>query len=413
MEQEKKQDNPQAEQPWGYPTSFREDPPPDQQHGQYGATPSSSRSRAAPRPPRQTPRWVFVAAILTIGVLAGFGIGLIVFAPSSLLLERDQAVFDEKLVTALYDKASASIVEIDIDNASARPGFSATDSGSGFFVDTEGHIVTNSHVVDNDGEIRVKLADGRTLEATRLGNSPADDLALLQVDPNEVRDIKPLPLADSDSLKTGQLAVAIGSPFRLQNFLSVGVVSGVGEGPALTNRPVPKMIWTNAKLLPGNSGGPLLNADGEVIGVTTAIQITLSGDLGVGFAVPSNTVAGLLPDLKIAQVIKRPWLGISGTTLDKDLGRLLGLDIERGVYIRQVWPNSPAEKVQLRDDPFQVPSGRGDVIVAVDGRPIASLSEMVEYFNTLRPGDEVMLTILRGGKTTHEVQVTLEAWAGS
>ena len=413
MEQEKKQDNPQAEQPWGYPTSFREGPPPDQQHGQYGATPSSSRSRAAPRPPRQTPRWVFVAAILTIGVLAGFGIGLIVFAPSSLLLERDQAVFDEKLVTALYDKASASIVEIDIDNASARPGFSATDSGSGFFVDTEGHIVTNSHVVDNDGEIRVKLADGRTLEATRLGNSPADDLALLQVDPNEVRDIKPLPLADSDSLKTGQLAVAIGSPFRLQNFLSVGVVSGVGEGPALTNRPVPKMIWTNAKLLPGNSGGPLLNADGEVIGVTTAIQITLSGDLGVGFAVPSNTVAGLLPDLKIAQVIKRPWLGISGTTLDNDLGRLLGLDIERGVYIRQVWPNSPAEKVQLRDDPFQVPSGRGDVIVAVDGRPIASLSEMVEYFNTLRPGDEVMLTILRGGKTTHEVQVTLEAWAGS
>jgi S1-C subfamily serine protease len=355
---------------------------------------------------------VFVAAIMTIGVLAGFCIGLIVFAPSSRLLERDQAVFDENLVTSLYDRVSPSIVEIDIDNSSLEGGFLPTDSGSGFFVDSEGHIVTNSHVVDNNGEIRVKLADGRTLEATRLGNSPADDLALLQVDPSEVKGIKPLSLADSDSLQTGQLAVAIGSPFRLQNFLSVGVVSGVGEGPALTNRPVPKMIWTNAKLLPGNSGGPLLNADGEVIGVTTAIQITITGDLGVGFAVPSNTVAGLLPDLKIAQVIKRPWLGISGTTLDKDLSKLLGLDIEQGVYIRQVWANSPAEKVQLRDDPFRVPSGRGDVITAVDGRPIASLSEMVEYFNTLRPGDQVMLTILRGGKTTHQVQVTLEAWAG-
>ncbi|MBM3945213.1 MAG: PDZ domain-containing protein, partial [SAR202 cluster bacterium] len=305
-----------------------------------------------------------------------------------------------------------------IDRVGVSPGrvFNATDSGSGFFIDNEGHILTNYHVISVGDEIRVTLADGRVLPATKLGTSPADDLALLQVDPDEVRDIVPLILADSDQIKTGQLAIAIGSPFGLDNYLSVGVVAGYGEGPALTSRPVPKMVWTNAQLLPGNSGGPLIDSKGAVIGIATAVQVGAGGELGLGFAIPSNIVGDLLSDLVIPQEIKRAWLGISGETLTKDLSDALGLVVDKGVYVTRVWPDSPAEGIGMRDDPFtfslrRLPSGRGDIIVAADARPIASLSEMVEYFNTLRPGNTVRLTVIRGGGQPFDVDVTLEAWS--
>ncbi|MDA1188574.1 MAG: trypsin-like peptidase domain-containing protein [Chloroflexi bacterium] len=383
--------------------------------------PQSWSERVQDRRQRTTPGWGFIAIVLIAGVIGGFGIAVLLFVPSGGLLSLNRPVYDEKLVTSLYDRISPSVVQISIQRTSSASsnsfGFVPTDSGSGFLIDNEGRILTNNHVVASGGEIRITLSDGRVLEATRLGNSPADDLAVLQVDPEEVRGISPLTLADSDAVKAGQLVVSIGSPLQLQNFLSVGVVSGIGEVRELmsTHRPIPNMVWTNARLLPGNSGGPLVNADGNVIGIATAVQVGAGGELGLGFAVPSNIVLSLLSDLIVSQEIQRPWLGISGVTLERDLSDDLNLATNTGVYVTQVWPDSPAEEIGLRDDPFipgrRLPSGRGDIITSIDGRAIASITEMVEYFNTLQPGSEVVLTIVRGGADPFQIKVTLGPWS--
>ena len=217
----------------------------------------------------------FAVAILAAGVLLGIGLGLLISgsldrAPTS------SGLFDEDLVSALFDKGSPGVVEL---------------------------VVTRSTA-------------GRVLEATKLGSSPADDLALLQVDPEEVSDISPLPLADSDEVRTGQMAVAISSPFQNFNSLSVGVVSGTERGAiSIPRRPIPDMIQTDAALNPGNSGGPLLNSAGEVIGVNSSIRTATlrnASEYRIGFAVPSNTLKDLMPQLLERQQVRRPWLGISG-----------------------------------------------------------------------------------------------------
>jgi S1-C subfamily serine protease len=357
-----------------------------------------------------------IVAALAVGVL----IVLLVGVAIGVLAERrgeppiaTGPTYDEAAVTSLFEAAAPSVVELIVHRADG-----STDTGAGFFVDSDGHVVTNSHVVDGAMSVDVSLADGRILDGTLLGSSPSDDLALIAVDAGQVTDIEPLKLADSSALKSGQLAIAIGSPFRMQNFLSVGIVAGVGDSPALLRdrraapalqRPIPNMVWTDAALLPGNSGGPLLNSNGEVIGVTSAVQISAQGDFGIGFAVPSNILAGLMPRLMESELVSRPWLGIRGTSITPDISAALGISAESGVYIREVIPNTGASDARLRDDPFQSASGRGDVIVAVDGRKINSVSEMVDYFNTLLPGDDVTLTVLRDG-AERTIAVTLGGW---
>ena len=379
-------------------------------NGDHTVQPSTSvattEGRGAP--------WAFVAAVLALGLLAGFTIGLVAFKSSG-PGEPGSPLYDEKLVSELFNRAGPAVVEIQVSREPAGDSFRSLfpdDTGSGFFVDRKGLIVTNHHVVDGGVEIKVTLADGRTLPATRLGSSPADDLALLRVDPAETGGIEPLRLADSDKIRPGQMAIAIGSPFRMKNFMSVGVVSGVGQSPPILPRPIPNMIWTDAALNPGNSGGPLLNRDGEVIGVTSAVQISQSAQIGIGFAVPSNIVSNLLPALASGGEVRRAWLGISGTSLSKNLSESLGIGVDKGVYVRQVLPGTPAERARLQGDPLQVPSGQGDVIVAVDGGPVASVADIVHYFNSLRPGSDVVLTIYRGSGT-QEVKVTLTAWPGT
>ena len=209
-----------------------------------------------------------------------------------------------------------------------------------------------------------------------------------------------------------QMAIAIGSPFRNFNSVTVGVVSGTGRGPAsVLQRPIPDMIQTDAPLNPGNSGGPLLNSSGQVIGINSSISTT--GTLGgldefrIGFAVPSNTARDLLPELLEAQLIRRPWLGISGGPVTRELISSLG--IPQGVFISSVFPNSPADEAGLT--PFQTLRGsvQGDVITEVDGRPVGSVDEMVSYFNKLKPGNKVTLLGVRNRQTI-EVEVTLAEW---
>ena len=350
--------------------------------------------------------WSLVVITLALGVLLGFALGAFAFRSSE--ASTGSTIFDEDLVTSLFDRTSPAVVEISVSRSasSLRPD----DTGAGFLIDADGHIVTNNHVVEGANEISVTLSDGRVLPATRMGNSPADDLAVIRVDPAEVRDIVPLTLGDSENLKPGQLAVAIGSPFRLKNSVSVGVISGVGQGPALLRRPIPNMIWTDATLNPGNSGGPLINSDGEVIGVTSAIQLGQGGQPTIGFAVPSNLIADLMPELLVrGEEVRRPWLGINGMELTTELVQAGGLSIDEGVYIRRVLPDTPAQAAGLRADPLRVPDGRGDVIVAVDRRPVRAVSDIVDYFNGLKPGDEVILTIFRAHHAL-DVAVTLAGY---
>ena len=347
----------------------------------------------------------FVVGLLALGVLLGFSIGLLVAGGG---LTGPSVLYDQDLVMELFDRASPAVVELDV---SLGFGIGSGGTGSGFFVDREGRIVTSNHVVDSARTVRVRLHDGRELEATKLGNSPADDLALLQVDPAEVSDIEPLPLADSFEVVPGQMAVAIGSPFRNLNSVTVGVVSGRSRAPvSAIARPIPDMIQTDAPLNSGNSGGPLLNSSGEVIGVNSSIRTSpFQGmdEFRIGFAVPSNTLEDLLPQLIVAEEVRRPWLGISSRPISADLMEDLG--IPSGIAIASVFNDSPAQSIGL--EPFRTVRGdiQGDVITAVDGNPVSSVDQMVSYFNTLLPGHTITLTVYRD-ESTIDLDATLAPW---
>ena len=355
-------------------------------------------------------------------IFSGMVLGLLLawFSTQSPWLPRSgQApLYDEALITALVERASPAVVEVSVN----RP--TALQKGSGFLVDDQGHIVTNQHVVANPGELLVLMADGRTLEATLLGTSRADDLAVLKVDPREVAGITPLSLANSDDIRPGQLAVAIGSAFAQFNSVTVGVVSGtkrsqmaqLQQGPAGTiSRPLPELMQTDAALNPGNSGGPLLDRDGRVIGVISAIQLAgnsfdVSIQTGVGFAVSSNTLKDILPDLKNLGEFLRPWLGVTSRPLSRAQFRYLDVDVEQGVYVTLGCAGSPADISGLKGDSFSLmPSGRGDLITAIDGYPVAEVSDIVTRLNDLRPGNSVTLSVIRE-KQHREVDVILSPW---
>ena len=279
--------------------------------------------------------------------------------------------------------------------------FPSFGQGSGFLIDTEGHILTNHHVVDDATTVTVVLSNEERLDAEILGYSSWDDVALLKVDAASVSGIQPLALADSSLVKPGQMAVAIGSPHGLENTVTVGVVSGIERTHGgVSPRPISGMIQTDASLTSGNSGGPLLNSSGEVVGINTSIEITASGPSGIGFAVPINSAKELLPRFLEGETVARPWLGISGSALTPSEAETLGVDVTEGVLVSAVFEGSPAAAARLQAD---------DIITAIDGRSVASVEEIIAYFRTKQPGDYVSLTLLRDGSST-EVSVALGEW---
>ncbi len=329
------------------------------------------------------------------------------------------ALYNEDQMINLYKTNSPAVVEINVTGQSSnrfRSSFFATSQGSGFLVDTAGHILTNYHVVQSATSVQVTLSDGRTLDARITGTSPADDLALLTVDPNDVSRITPLALGDSSQLQPGQMAVALGSPFGLQNSVTVGVVSGVNRTQSSgVGRPITGMVQTDASINPGNSGGPLLDSQGEVIGINTAIETSPTGGAtGVGFAIPINTAKNVMAQLlsNNSTVLKRPWLGIRGMALAPDVAAQLSISPTSGVYIISVTSGSPAEAAGLvaaGTGSDGMPGTGGDVIMAADGHRVSSVDDIAGYFNSLQPGNEVDLTVLRDGQTVH-VSVTLGEW---
>ena len=378
-------------------------------------------SEERPLSTRTLGHWPSLGLVVTL-IFSGMVLGILLalFATQSPWLPQlgQASLYDEALITALVERASPAIVEISVN----RP--TALERGSGFLIDDKGHIVTNHHVVANSGELLVLMADGRTLEATLLGTSRADDLAVLKVDPREVAGITPLLLANSDDIRPGQLAVAIGSAFAQFNSVTVGVVSGtqrsqmaqLQQGPGgPISRPLPEMVQTDAALNPGNSGGPLLGRDGRVIGVISAVQLAVNSfdvsiQTGVGFAVSSNALKDILPDLKSPGEFLRPWLGVMSRPLSRAQFRYLDVDVEQGVYVTFVCAGSPADISGLRGERFNLrPSGRGDLITAIDGNPIAEVSDIVTRLNDLKPGDPVTLSAIRE-RQHREVQVILAPW---
>jgi len=319
----------------------------------------------------------------------------------------NETLVNETTITSIYDTASPAVVEIIVKTQTTGFGaFSTEGQGSGFMVDKEGHILTNNHVVEDATDVQVVFANGNTEQATILGTDSKDDLALIKVDAAAVADVVPLTLADSTNVQPGQLAIAIGSPYGLTNSITTGIVSGLNrsvEGSALTG-----MIQTDATIQPGNSGGPLLNSNGEVIGINTAIE---GEGTGIGFAVPSSVAKAVLDELIAGEKIVKPWLGISGMDLSDSSAEEIGLTVNQGVYVVEVVSGSPANKAGLigagtgREG---TPNSDGDIITAIDGQTVAKVADLQSYLKTKRVGDEVTLTIVRDGATV-SINVTLAA----
>ena len=329
---------------------------------------------------------------------------------------------EEELIR-IYEETAPSIVQLTTSQV-LMPGtpldVPVEGMGSGFVINAQGHILTNNHVVAGVDEVDVTLTDGDTVPGRVVGRNPGDDMAVVKIDVEPGR-VRPVRLGDSSQLRPGQLVVAIGNPFRLERSMTSGIVSAVGRtfSEGSRQRPLRNLIQTDAAINPGNSGGPLLNSAGEVVGINTAIENPTGNRVfvGLGFAVPINAAKASLQAMLQGAQVQHPWLGISGRQVTPTFAKDTGLSVNKGIYVIQVEPNSPAGRAGLKgafaaDADLQgardVPTG-GDVITAIDGQAVGKVEDLVAYLETKRVSDTVTLTLLRNG-AQQDVRVTLEAW---
>ncbi|CAI8883408.1 serine endoprotease DegP [Kosakonia sp. YIM B13611] len=266
--------------------------------------------------------------------------------------------------------------------------------GSGVIIDAaKGYVVTNNHVVDNANTIKVQLSDGRKFDAKVVGKDPRSDIALIQIqDPKNLTAIK---LADSDALRVGDYTVAIGNPFGLGETVTSGIVSALGRS-GLNAENYENFIQTDAAINRGNSGGALVNLNGELIGINTAILAPDGGNIGIGFAIPSNMVKNLTGQMVEFGQVRRGELGIMGTELNSELAKAMKVDAQRGAFVSQVMPNSAAAKAGVK---------AGDVITSLNGKPISSFAALRAEVGSMPIGSKVALGLLRDGKP---VNITIE-----
>jgi S1-C subfamily serine protease len=281
-------------------------------------------------------------------------------------------------------------------------------TGTGFVVDESGHIVTNDHVAAGGRVVTVQAGPRtRRVRARIVGRDPSTDLALLRVDPGDAPDLDPLPLGNSDEVRVGDTAIAVGNPFGLQRSLTVGVVSAVDRSiDAPDGFPIEGAVQTDAAINPGNSGGPLLDREGRVIGVLAQSE---SGSSGISYAVPVDTLRRVMPELRRAGRVERAHLGVATVELEPDLARTLGLGRREGLVVSDVTDGSPADDAGVRAAQSierGTPRG-GDVLLAIDGGRLAETADLTAALERLDPGRDVELTVLRDGR-----RVTLEAELG-
>jgi len=304
-------------------------------------------------------------------------------APSS-----GQSGASSTVAGAVYNKVNRSVVQI----------VNGQGTGSGFVVDQSGLVLTNNHVIEGADSVVVIFSDGTKRQGQVLGADSNHDLAVVKVD--LPANVTPVTLGDSDKVQVGETAIAIGSPFGLDQTVTQGIISAVhrdwepGDGSVQRD-----LIQSDTPINPGNSGGPLLNANGEVIGINTMIESPVRGSVGVGFSIPINTAKQLLPKLASGEKVTPAWLGISGQSIDADVAQQQGLSTQSGVLVGEVAAGAPAEQAGLQ---------AGDVITAADGQPVTSMNELVGAVSGHAPGDTLKLTVVRNGQT-QDLSATLQA----
>lgn len=377
--------------------------------GAFPPIPTGERTGPMPRP---APRVAAVAMLSAlVGALLGSGLMIAyhdsraaepagdplvpspdVFAPT---VESDGSEGLDR-VAAIAAAVVPTVVQVDVEGGG--PLGQGTGNGSGVIYRSDGHIITNNHVVDGADAVEVVLADGTRLDADVIGTDPANDLAVLRVDRTGLPAIQ---VGDSSDLVIGELAVAVGSPFGLEGTVTSGVVSAVnrdipvggpGGGTTMFN-----VLQTDAPINPGNSGGPLVSGDGRLIGINSAILTTgaTPANAGVGFAIPSNTAVAIADELIEQGFVRHPLLGVQGSDLSEQLAERLG--VEAGAYVDAAQPDTPAAEAGLRAD---------DVIVAVDDVKIDSMTDLVREIRNRAVGDRVTVTYIRQG-AEESVEVTL------
>jgi S1-C subfamily serine protease len=322
-------------------------------------------------------------------------------------------------VREIYSRAASGVVQITstsgtADNptvAPAKPSGPAQPEqalGSGFIIDKAGHIVTNYHVIEGADQIEVSFSNRDTMRATLVGSDPSTDIAVLRVEASS-RGLTPLEFGDPGSVRVGDPVVAIGNPFGLARTATAGIVSAVQERTitAPNGYPIDHVIQTDAPINPGNSGGPLLNERAQVIGVNSQISTAqgANGNVGIGFAVPSNTVKAVVAQLVATGKVDRAFLGISGSTVTEELARVFRLPVDAGVLVESVGEGTAAAKAGLKaGTDTTVVAGEsytlgGDLIVAVGGKRIASLEQLRDLLADHKPGETVKLQLYRGSKS--------------
>ena len=330
-------------------------------------------------------------------------------------------------LTDLFEETQQSVVQVS-GTLNEEDPFFGTSLGSGFIYDNNGHIITNYHVVagSNPDDISITFIDGTVYRARVVGADQYSDLAVLRVQDDIPADkLIPLPLANSSGLLVGQEVVAIGNPFGLSGSMTEGIVSGLNRlipvyqdpfsdvtAPAFS---IPDVIQTDAAINPGNSGGPLLNMQGEVVGINSAIFSTTGGFAGVGFSVPSNTIAKVAPVLIERGFFEHPWLGVSGIDMSPEIAEAIGLGEPRGFLVIEVSPGGPADSagVEGGDTPMQlngneIPIG-GDVVLAINDRDVRKIDDVLGYLQqATQVGETVTLTVWRDGQII-EIDVILGA----
>jgi len=264
--------------------------------------------------------------------------------------------------------------------------------GSGFIIDDRGHILTNHHITAGSREIEVALTDGRAFEGKLVGSDPANDLAVVKID---AHDLPVAELGNSAELRVGQTVIAIGNPFGLVGgpSVTVGVVSALNRH-ILAERVYENLIQTDASINPGNSGGPLLDLTSKVIGINTA---NIPGAQGIGFAIPINTAKTVLEDIVRYGRVTRPWLGVIGLDISRELARRFNLAVDSGILVMRIIPESPAERAGLQS---------GDVIPAIEDKQVNSMEDLQKQIRARRAGDSVSLVVVRGSEEGR-VRVTL------
>jgi len=328
---------------------------------------------------------------------------------------------DEETNIGVYDRVSPGVVNI------TRTVFEydffyqpvATEgTGSGCVLDLEGHILTNYHVVQSANRLEVSLPDHSKYSATLVGADPQNDLAVIRITDAPKERLHPISLGDSGVLKVGQKVLAIGNPLGLQNTLTIGIVSSLGrrietQGGDL----VDNVIQTDAAINPGNSGGPLLNSAGEMVGINSSIFTIGGGNIGIGFAIPANTIRRVVPELIRRGYVLRPWFGIDGYGLEEygDLASRLNLPVQRGILVAKVHRGSSAANAGIRGSDRFAPLYNqrymigGDIITEIDGKAVGSMGDLHLLMESKRPGEMVQVTFYRGSRKLQESVELVEA----